>query len=253
MILFCDFDGTLSREEIPGDFERNLEAIKRFRAAGHKFALATGRGLASVQRSFPNYAEYVDYLVLDNGALCLGQDGALFDYLISEDVARRLVNFISEYVGEHHVGFTFYNGDGRESVDLQGSHTKIRIWVDDDEFMGQMNRDLSEKFKDDGLQFFTGHKAALALIHFQPGAGFSCLLDATPAAAGKEAAIERLASLLGEVEVVTVGDGNNDLEMIKKYDGYIMDSAAPSLLAEIDAAHQAESVASLIDRLLEKH
>lgn len=241
------------REEIPGDFERNLEAISRFRAAGNKFALATGRGLASVLRGFPNYREYVDYLVLDNGALCLGQNGVLFDYLIPEETARRLVNYTCEYAAGHRVGFTFYNSQGQESKELSGSQTKIRIWVDDDDFMGKMNAELSERFKQDNVIFFTGHRAALALIHFRPDAGYSCLLDATPAAAGKEAAIKRLSGILGDKEVITVGDGNNDLGMIQKFEGYIMSSAAPFLLAEVDESHHADSVAGLIDQLLEKH
>ena len=250
MILFCDFDGTLSREEIPGDFERNLEAIRRFREAGHKFVLTTGRGLASVRRGFPKYKEYTDYLILDNGAVCMGQDGVLFSYLISEDEARKIVNDIYEMSGEHHIGFTFYNSEGAENLELHGGQTKIRVWVDDDDFMGEMNERLSAKYREDGVRFYTGHRAALALINFQPGAGFTCLLDATPAGAGKEEAIERLVEMLGEKQVVTVGDGNNDLAMIRKYDGYIMNSAAPYLLAELDGAHITSSIADLINKLM---
>ena len=250
MILFCDFDGTLSREEIPGDFERNLEAIRRFREAGNKFVLTTGRGLASVKRGFPEYKDYVDYLILDNGAVCMGQDGVLFSWLIPEEEAQKIVNDINEMSVGHHIGFTFYNSEGAENTELKGGQTKIRIWVDDDDFMGEMNEKMSVRYERDGVRFYTGHRAALALINFHPGAGFTCLLDATPAGAGKEEAIERLVKMLGEKEVVTVGDGNNDIAMIRKYNGYIMSNSAPYLLAELDDAHVASSVADLIDRLM---
>ena len=250
MILFCDFDGTLSREEIPGDFERNLEAIRRFREAGNKFVLTTGRGLASVKRGFPEYKDYVDYLILDNGAVCMGQDGVLFSWLIPEEEAQKIVNDITEMSKGHHIGFTFYNSEGAENLELNGGQTKIRIWVDDDDFMGKMDEEMSARYERDGVRFYTGHRAALALINFQPGAGFTCLLDATPAGAGKEEAIERLIKMLGEKDVVTVGDGNNDIAMIRKYNGYIMSNSAPYLLAELDDARVTSSVADLIGKLM---
>ena len=250
MILFCDFDGTLMREGVEGDFERNLEAIRRFREAGNTFVLTTGRGLASVMRGFPNYRDYTDYLILDNGAFCMGQDGVLFDNCIPEEMARKIVNEVQEFAAGHHIGFTFYNNRGEENSELTGDQTKIRIWVDDDEFMGQLNKVLTEQFSNDGILFFTGHRAALTLIKFQPGAGFCCLLDAAPAGAGKEAAIGRLAEMLGDKDVITVGDGGNDLAMLKQYNGFIMDSAAPFLVEEFDEAHRITSVADLINRLL---
>lgn len=53
MILFSDFDGTLFRRGIEGDFETNLEKIKLWRKRGNKFALTTGRGLGSILNAFP--------------------------------------------------------------------------------------------------------------------------------------------------------------------------------------------------------
>ena len=71
MILFCDFDGTLFRRDIEGEFERNLEAIQRWRAAGNLFVMTTGRSPSSLGGVLPNYFDYFDYLIGDNGAVSL--------------------------------------------------------------------------------------------------------------------------------------------------------------------------------------
>ncbi len=251
MILFCDFDGTLCREEIPGDFDRNLEAVKRFRAAGNKFVISTGRSVPSLMEDFPNFRDYIDYVVVDNGATCLDKDEkVLFEYTFSEEVGREIVDYITKASGSHHVGYTFYN-NCQEHDELSGPQTKIRVWFDDDGLMEMMYAELSEKYSD--LKFYTGHHAALALINFEPDGDFVCLLDVVTGEAGKERALERLAAMFKDEGAIAVGDGNNDIEMIKEFDGYVMDTAAPYLLAEIDESRRVDSVAGLIDRLLEKH
>lgn len=248
MILFCDFDGTLHRSEIPGDFERNLEAVKRFRESGNLFVISTGRSIPSLMRDFPNYRDYADYVVVDNGATCVDRDGkVLFENTFSEAVAREIVEYVSRRSKEYHVGFTFYN-NCKEHKELSGAQTKVRMWFNDDDLMERLNGELSRKYPD--LKFYTGHHAALALVNIHPDEDFVCLLDVAAGNAGKERALERLAKMYNGERMVAVGDGNNDMAMLKEFDGYVMDSAASFYVEDFDEEHRAKSVSDLINKLL---
>ena len=73
-IAATDFDGTLCPigEPIPAE---NIKAIKAWQAAGHKFGIATGRGLTLIREALARYADWQpDFLVCNNGAVSV--DGA---------------------------------------------------------------------------------------------------------------------------------------------------------------------------------
>ncbi|MBR5418910.1 HAD family phosphatase [Candidatus Saccharibacteria bacterium] len=252
MILFCDFDGTLFRRDIEGDFERNLEAIQRFREAGNKFVLTTGRGLASVMRQFPEYKEYFDYLICDNGAQCFDADGIHFEYTISEKDTQDIIEFVKQQRGGESPYSVFYR-NGAEYAEGEGAHTKIRFWFTTDEEMFRIYDALVEKFAESGIRFFTGHGLALSLINFTRDDGYKCLIDAVSADAGKDTAFQRIVDEFPGEIATAVGDGNNDLPMLRKYDGYIMKNALPEYQVDFDDEHRVDSAAGLIDRLLEKH
>lgn len=252
MILFCDFDGTLFRRGIEGDFERNLEVIRRFREAGNKFVLTTGRGLASVTRQFPEYKEYFDYLVCDNGAQCFDADGIHFEYTISEKDTRDILEFVRQQRGGEAPYGIFYR-NGAEYADGVGAQTKIRFWFTTDEEMFRIYDALVDRFSGSGIRFFTGHGLALSLIGFTRDDNYKCLIDAVSADAGKDTAFQRIVDEFPGEMATAVGDGNNDLPMLQKYGGYIMTNALPEYQVDFDDEHRVNSVAELIDRLLEKH
>lgn len=252
MILFCDFDGTLFRRDVEGDFERNLAAIKRFREAGNKFILTTGRGLASITRQFPEYKDYFDYLICDNGAQCFDANGIHFEYTISEKDTQDILEFVRQQRGGELPYGVFYR-DGKEFADAVGAQTKIRFWFTTDEEMSQIYDALTQRFSESQVRFFTGHGLALRLADFTRDDTYNCLLDAVSADAGKDTALKRIADEFPGEPAVAVGDGNNDLPMLHTYDGYIMKSASPDYQLDFDDEHRIDSVADLIDRLLEKH
>ncbi len=72
MILVTDFDNTLYSHSDPQVLINNLQVAQSFRQAGNKFVLATGRNASSLSRVLPDFNKYFDYIILDNGAVCLG-------------------------------------------------------------------------------------------------------------------------------------------------------------------------------------
>lgn len=71
MILVSDFDNTLYAHDDEAAFAKNLAAVRKFRERpGNEFVLASGRSLASLGRVLPDFANYMKYVILDNGAVC---------------------------------------------------------------------------------------------------------------------------------------------------------------------------------------
>ena len=151
MILFCDFDGTLFRRDIGGDFEKNLEAVRRFREAGHKFVMTTGRSPASLAEVLPNFTELFNYTVGDNGAVCIGPDGIDFEITIPEDEQDEITAFARSLPHGDEFDFVYDRGC-HGHPDIDGGATKIRIWTLNKEIMDSTMLRLKERFGDKYLQ-----------------------------------------------------------------------------------------------------
>ena len=85
-LIACDVDGTLvdSRKRVPAGFP---EAVRKLRAHGVRFVIASGRQYYNVLKTFDVVKDDVDILS-DNGAMLLDKDGAYFTSpLAAEDVA----------------------------------------------------------------------------------------------------------------------------------------------------------------------
>lgn len=128
MILITDFDNTLYSHSDPQVLIDNLQVAQSFRQAGNKFVLATGRNASSLSRVLPDFNKYFDYIILDNGAFCLGQDNEIvFQYAIPEEIARSISRRV---LGEYGDGVTFvYYHSAREWPTLDHDTTKIRCWA----------------------------------------------------------------------------------------------------------------------------
>ena len=98
MIIISDFDDTLCPHGDEVTFQENLQAVTRFRAqADNEFVLATGRSLSSLERTFPNFRNYMDFVILDNGSVCYEtkNDNVLLEYTISKQVVSNIMKLIS--------------------------------------------------------------------------------------------------------------------------------------------------------------
>ncbi len=72
-LLATDYDGTL---DFGGNvLESDVEAIKAWRAAGHKFAIVTGRSKASVTEKLKEFDIPVDYYITNNGGMVFDANG----------------------------------------------------------------------------------------------------------------------------------------------------------------------------------
>lgn len=246
MILFCDFDGTLFRRDIEGDLERNLEAIQRWREAGNLFVMTTGRSPSSLEAVLPNYFDYFDYMIGDNGAVCLTKDGIEFEETISEVAQRDITEFAKSL--PHGDEFEFvYDRDCHGFSDIQGAATKLRIWTVNPEIMEATIAKLKERYESDFLMLGM-HRAQPSLSFLR--AGHTAAVNIMAPTAGKDRALARIAAKHSEMRAFAVGDGSNDVAMLQTYDGYIMRTARDELRDGFNSWRLLNSVAELIDRLM---
>ena len=64
-VAASDYDGTLFRDDIIT--ARDAEAIRQWRAAGHKFGVVSGRDHGMLMPQLKHYGVEYDYLACNNG------------------------------------------------------------------------------------------------------------------------------------------------------------------------------------------
>lgn len=246
MIVFSDFDDTLHMRDDEAGFERNLGRIREFREKGNLFCIATGRSQSSLKRVWPGYSDYLDYAILDNGAVCLDGDGeVMFQETIRLALAEEIVGKILERFGGE-VEFVFYH-DAKEWPKLDGDVTKMRCWVKDVATSMAMCEGINLEYGKD-VQGFVARTAVMSsAMNWVDNPGeYISFVDIMSAKAGKYNAIRRLMERYQGEKVVTVGDDTNDLAMIQGCDGYAMRNSVPEVLEVVKPGHVVGSVGEVL-------
>ncbi|MDP9393063.1 MAG: Cof-type HAD-IIB family hydrolase [Actinomycetota bacterium] len=215
-LVALDIDGTvLGPEETVAPAV--LDAVRRARAAGAHVVLATGRALLGAQPVAAELELDSGWLVTSNGAVTSTinpfevVDAVTFDAgpavrLLLEHLPVALVAV--ERLGEgHYVTGTFPPGEltGKQTVvpleQLVGRPvTRVVLRCPEHE-----PRDLLDLIERIGL-----HDVSYAV-------GYTAWLDIAPRGVTKASALERVRERLGvrREETLAVGDGRNDLEMLR--------------------------------------
>lgn len=245
MIIFADFDGTLCDYGDSSVLARNLRAISDWHRTGNYFCVATGRNLASLERIIPDYKQYFDFLILDNGSFCINQSKEImFDFTIDRDLTNEVIKQIRATANNFE---TMFYHDFREALLPFHRNTKARAWMPDggqtDVVANGLRKDFADKVKIYSVHNVMPTNGIINRSHH-------AFVDIIPIDSGKESAVRVLSETLNENNIITVGDGINDYDMIKKYDGYAMAHAKEVVLQMVQPDHRVSSVSELIYRLL---
>lgn len=214
-IVFSDYDGTIYITE--SNMEKNIKAIKEYRNLGGKFVIVTGRSKTSVSNVIKQYNIPYDYIISNNGAVIFNSDIVkIYEQVISKDISNKIIEYLKT---KENIEIFFYD-DGDKVEYHNQDLLKIRIKTSDYELAQIIEDEVNSIFKD----------AVKAHSTF-PGMYYDnhdfALIDIVSRNAGKENAIKKLLEVLniGKEQVVTIGDGRNDIAMIKEYKGYSMETA----------------------------
>ena len=252
ILLGSDYDGTFRRyRDIPEP--EDMEAVRRFRAAGGIFGIVTGRTPSEMTYLIDRFEEMCDFLLCGTGGICLFPDGTMecMSEASSEDLPE--LYRISRECGARHCH--------SDAMSLQGYTTVAELH---DAFPGE-DKDASEQYFINGYvdgvphnvcvtpeamkgirgftqytAYFEGNEDCRRTIdainaafpgkydcHYL-GVGF----DMTLAGVNKPAGLARIAAHFGvaKEDIYTAGDGWNDLEMLKAYNGISMSGTAQEIM-----------------------
>jgi Cof subfamily protein (haloacid dehalogenase superfamily) len=235
-LVFFDVDGTLvshvGKSHVP---EPTTEALKRLVQKGHVPAVATARNLALTRKTAASLG--IDLLVCCNGAQGVRKGELLYETFLSEDFTRTLRAEVEDpsfprmsyALGAENV-YTDLNEDALDAfiLDQAGPNRK---------------RSLASA---EWIQLFCvfapfpslwRERRDLDVVDFPSSTEFPGSTELRPSGASKWSGIVRTAAAAGfDIEdIVTVGDGLNDLDMIRNASlGIAVGGAKPELKAVAD-------------------
>ena len=228
-LLAIDMDGTLLNEEKHIDTPQK-EAVQKAIEAGIKVVLCTGRPLFGV---LPVYGELElekynldEYVILNNG--CSLRKTTNWELLDNKEITREDVIYLDKLRKGYNLDLTVSNDDdyfvvGDKAnkytiedgklvyVDIKpisleeatsGKHTFFKsMYLGEEEEIQRFKNDNENLLKD-------RYDAVLSQIH---------IFEMLPFGTNKAAALKELAEKLGieREEIMTIGDGNNDVEMLE--------------------------------------
>ncbi len=214
-IVFSDYDGTIyiTEENMP----RNVNSIEEYRNLGGKFVIVTGRSKTSVSNVIKQYHIPYDYIISNNGAVIFNRDMVkIYEQSIDTDISNKIIKYLKT---KENIEIFFY--DDEDKVEYHNQKLlKIRIKTSNYELAQTIEDEINRTFK----QNVKAHSAFPGMYYDDHD---FVIVDIVSKDAGKENAIKKLLKILNieKEQVVTIGDGRNDIAMIKEYNGYSMETA----------------------------
>lgn len=234
-IVFSDYDGTIYITE--KDMEKNVKSIEEYRYLGGKFVIVTGRSKSSVRKVIEKYNIPYDYVISNNGAIIFDNAGnKIYEQSISIDVSSKIINYLKSI---ENIEIYYYNEDDTvEDANLE--LLKIRVKTNDTNIANDIENKINSLFENEVIAHATFPSMYYDDISYS-------LVDIVSVKAGKEKAINKLLETLDiqKQQAITIGDGRNDIAMIKEFYGYSM------ITAEDEVKKVASKIFKSIDEALE--
>lgn len=247
MFVFgTDFDDTLYFHDGVGIRQEDIDAIRRFKEAGHQFGLVSGRGRVM----WPELVEMsqgkvdFDFRIFSNGAcICDKDNNILYQIFLPEEAVRDIWTSAKEagvdliLHGEEKTYTTDANrqapGDVIERLEDLDPARIYAISFDNTTPEGKAYFDSME-----------GYDKAIMVSN-------SRFADFNPHGATKGAALNRLAHMMHESEDISaaIGDSFNDLSMLKDADISFTFASSPQEVQEA-ASYITDGVHEAVDLLL---
>ena len=204
-LLAIDMDGTLLSDK-KHIAEEQKRAIKEAINTGVHVVLCTGRPLIGV---LPFYEELAledrkGYAIVNNGcAIHNTEDWSIVDCeMLPKEELEYLYSFSEEF---EEVNFTLFDDDSYLCIGKPNKYTEKKIYKT--MYVGEPSKidEIQEKYGEKLCEKYNGIRSQVSIY------------ETMPYNADKSSAVKRLAERLGidREEVMAMGDGNNDVEMLK--------------------------------------
>ena len=220
-LIALDIDGTVLQED--GVINDSVTvAVQRVRDAGHEVMLATGRSVAMTMPILDRLGIAPQYVVCSNGAITLIRDpeaptGYRRFHVETFDPSDVLTTIRSSletanYAVEDEEGLYRYTGSFPD-----GTLGAISEKVDFAELMTTHATRVVVISPEHGIEDFLSVVERMGLHQVSYNVGWTAWLDIAPDGINKSTALERVREILGipRSQVMAVGDGRNDIEMLE--------------------------------------
>lgn len=247
-IAASDYDGTLFRR---GQVSReDLEAIRAWRKRGHLFGPATGRDLNLTRSELELREIPFDFIICNTGASVYARDYTPIHLAslppdAAESVLRHPATRDSRYCLFSRAGKTFIDMWASESW-LTGLGLPLTA-IDGEEAVSMIG------LQQIGLEFASIDLATRNAAIYNRDLGpamyaqqSNICVDIVPMGSSKAAGLAALIELerLNPTDVLAIGDSENDLSMIQRFQGYAMEESPPEI--KNSAGRVVDSVAAML-------
>lgn len=229
-LLCSDYDGTLRVNQEVSKFD--LEAINNFRSLGNKFGIVTGRSIGMIEYEVKHFHIPIDFLICNNGGIAVSANGeVLLRHDIDFEVSQAFISYIMKYpsimlgcsdgdrfaliqegeIKETPANFNTILGTSYTDINKILCIKKINSFFLKDSTLSrtmELYKELSVRYKD------------ILAFHFNNGT-----IDVSAPGASKKNAIKELSQRYDIEGIYAIGDGYNDLEMIKEFGGFTVVNA----------------------------
>lgn len=252
-IAVSDYDGTLYRNNLI--LPKDIEAISEWRKAGNKFGFATGRDLSLITYDINKWGIPFDFLVCDNGAVLYDERLNMLQCIsIPDGMIRELLLHPSALASTHYqfciegklklyirseksifrkISAPFSEVSFEESLELKNIQQISFGYTSEEEYKKHSDR-LTVVFKDKlSLNFNTVY------------------IDINKDGVNKLSGIKNLISIKGwpSEGLIAIGDGENDLPMIRHFGGFSIAGAKNNIINE--ASGEFKSVGDMLTNYLQ--
>ena len=203
-ILISDYDGTFYQNDI--DIKKNIDKVNKFRTLGNLFVLATGRSYVDLKIMIDKYKIPYDYLILNHGALLLSKKLEILNVFTLD---KELVGSVLEYANN--------NKDIYDVVLIDVFKKKV---IDTSNAVKIMLKLYSYDNALDVKKYIDERYANIKCYYEKEDNHY--LVEIVSSEASKSLMIEKILvrEEIKKDNVFTIGDGVNDIDMIRNFNGY---------------------------------
>lgn len=228
-IFATDYDGTLFQYGTVS--EKDIESIKKFRASGGLFGIATGRMIASVKREVDQYNIPVDFIIGMNGAVTVDENyRELNSFNIENEIGLKVKKMLIDGGSARSSisdGYNVYSV-GEYSEDLSSLSVEREVILSNN-IKGLYGRVATRKL---ALEL-TGAINSLYGDHVTALPNYN-YIDIASSETDKAVALEKFVERFNDPIVGTAGDAHNDLMMLKKFHGYAMRHGDVDIISQVE-------------------
>ena len=230
-ILISDYDCTFYKND--RDIKKNIDKVNEFRTLDNLFVLATGRSYVDLKQKIDKYEIPYDYLILNHGALLLSKDLEIIKVFTLD---KELVDSILEYANNDK---DIYDVILISAFDKNVKDTSNIVKI----MLKLYNYDKALEVKNYIDKSYTNIRSYLV------SDGEHYLFEVVSSKASKSLMIDKI---LDKEEIVKknvyiIGDGINDIDMIRDYNGYRVRNSCKELVSVTDRV--IDNVSDLISRI----